>query len=325
MSFAFLNDIIQYSFWPSLLMLVFGIAGNVLLFIIYSRIKKLSITLYFRVGALVDLFITLNWLKIFIRDKYHIYLTNISSFMCKSVQFSIITAGPISSFIQLVISFDRLVHIAYPAKCSFLSSFKFQVCVLVVVFGANIGYFFFLIIDYDLIITTTITTLNDSNTTITTTKRKCILKTISYDLLYWLETANTFVPFAMMTLASVLMIVFIKKSRQRLSKRPRKSQIRDLKFAITAISLNFFFLLTNMPNPLYSLATNQIYTLIDPDLDNFFITLSVFVWYVFYVFNFYLQLVVNSLVRDEFFRIIGKRADGGNKFITTVNARSMTA
>lgn len=123
-----INEIIQFLYWPSLLIILFGIAGNVFIFIIYSRLKRVSSALYFRIASLVDLFITLNWLKVFLREKYNINPVNISSFACKSLQFSIYSSGPISDWLQGAISLDRMLNIVYSTrKCSsILSSLKFQ-------------------------------------------------------------------------------------------------------------------------------------------------------------------------------------------------------
>jgi hypothetical protein len=312
MSLAFLGKLIQYSYWPSLLMLLFGIVGNVFLFLKYSRLRKLSITLYFRVGALIDLFITINWLKIFLREKYNIFLTHISSFMCKTVQFSIITAGPISSWIHVVIAFDRLLNIVYNRTrySSFLSSSTFQISALALVFTGNMGYFFFILSDMDLMVDfSQINDTNNSSTSIDAIYNCNFMASSEVDLLYWLEMANVLVSFALMTITSVLTIVFLVRSRQRLLRssstiRARRSQIRDVKFAVTSITLNFFYLLTNAPIPFYQLVVINLVRNIESDLDNFLRTLAIFLWYMYYVFNFYLQLMVNSLVRAEFFKLL---------------------
>lgn len=125
--FAFLNYILIYFYWPSLLMLLFGLAGNMFLFLIYSKLRKLSVNLYYRVASLLDIFITFNWFKIFLREQYHFYLANISAFTCKTIGFSIYSSGSISSWLQVIISIDRLFHIVYSTKCSLLGNFKFQI------------------------------------------------------------------------------------------------------------------------------------------------------------------------------------------------------
>jgi hypothetical protein len=307
----FLIDILHYFLWPSLLMLVFGIAGNVFLFMIYLRLRKLSVGLYYRVGALFDLVVTLHWLKNFLRVQYGIYIANISSFICKITSFSIYFTSASSSWLQVIISIDRLFHIVYPTKCSLLDNFKFQVAVIFTISGVNFVYFILNLTEMDLIYTT----INGTNVT----NVVCLFQTDSLtNLLYWLQLGNVFASFFFMTLASCITIVFIVKSRQRLKTlvngKARKSQVRDIKFAITSISLNLFFLLTNAPVPLFSLLDNFIISPdIDPDLDLFLFNFSVFLFYAYFVFSFYVQLFVNSLVRSEFYKLFGRHAAAGGR------------
>lgn len=148
------------------------------------------------------------------------------------------------------------------------------------------------------------------------TKVTCFFQTTSLsDVLYWLQIGNVVASFVVMTLASSITVVCIVKSRQRLKSlanvRVRKSQVRDVKFAITSISLNLFFLITNAPLPFYSLIDTNLITNINSDLDYFLSNFVVFLWYLYYVFSFYVQLMANSLVRAEFFKMLGRNVVGG--------------
>jgi hypothetical protein len=306
-NYYFLIDILHYFYWPSLFLLVFGIVGNVFLFIIYLRLRKLSVSFYYRISAFIDLFASLNWLKIFLREEYSFFIVNISIFFCKISDFSIFSAFAISSWIQVIISIDRLFHIIYPTKCSILTNLKFQVSVLVIIFAVNLAYFSIHLIEKDLVYT------NVNGTNIT--KASCLFQTHSLDaMLSWLQIGNIVTSFIFMTLASCITIVFIVKSRQRLKTlangKARKSQVRDIKFAITSISLNLFFLLTNAPNPFY----NTIYSVyefpIDQNLEKFLAIVRSFLLFSYFVFSFYVQLFVNNLVRAEFLKIFGRHSVG---------------
>lgn len=143
----FVSDIFL---WTSLLMLILGICGNIFLFIVYSKLKKISVALYFRVSSLINLFITLNWLKIFIRDEYQFNLSNKSEIICKLEQFSIFTAGPISYWIDLAVAFDRFITIVYPARSKILTRFRFQLSIIFLIVGANIAYYLLILFDENL-------------------------------------------------------------------------------------------------------------------------------------------------------------------------------
>lgn len=107
-------------------------------------------------------------------------------------------------------------------------------------------------------------------TTITATSIGCDYQNISRDLIDWLDTANDMASFVIMSLASIVMVVFIFRSRRRLKSLPnnkaRKSQIRDVKFAVTSISLNLFFFLTNAPFSVYNLVSIHLFPNIDYNL-----------------------------------------------------------
>lgn len=161
------------------------------------------------------------------------------------------------------------------------------------------AYFFLILTHMDLI-----ESIQNSSTS-----KICDFHSIRKDLLDWLEMGNVLVSFVSMTLTSIVTVGFIFKSRRRLKSLPKiqalKSQIRDVKFAVTSISLNVFFLLTNAPIPIYSLY-DTYFELNEREngLKYFIETLVVFLWYFYYACNFYLQLIVNSLVRAEFFMLL---------------------
>lgn len=318
-----LNDILQFLYWPSLLMLVFGIVGNVILFMIYSRLNKLSVALYYQVGAVVDTYTILNWVKVFFREKYHFYLINVSTFMCKSIQFTIYASAPISNWLKVVVSIDRLINIVYGRSyLSFLSNLTFQIVVIVVVIGANLAFYSVFLVDMKLIGSQSV----NNGTNLTTFS--CKFESVSIDnLLYWLDIGNTVFSFVIMTIASIVTIVFIFNSRRQLKSlsnvQIRKSQIRDAKFAVTSISLNLFLLVTNLPLSTYKLMSTNLFPNINAELSTFLRMFFTFLWYLNPAVNVYIQIIVNSLVRAEFYRILGRHVSGsGDGKSETNNGKS---
>jgi hypothetical protein len=313
---AFLQDLIQISYWLSLLTLPLGLAGNTLTFIIYSRpsLRKLTISLYFRVVSLVDLFITLNWVKVFFRDKFNLYLNRQSTLMCKLTEFSIFSAGPISSWIEVLISFDRLLKITSPNRYhKLIEGLKCQIGLLIFVFVGNMAYYSYRLVDDELVVVV------KNETTMTMSCE--LVRNVNGE--FWMEMGNVLAPFGAMSVSSAITIGFIARSRKRMqlnhhqsssmaktsgqnNHREQKHHIRDVKFAVTSISLNLFFLLSNLPIPFYNLILKNI-TFIDSDLNDFLDTVFTFLWYTYFMFSFYLQLAVNSLVRAEFFQMLGRQ------------------
>lgn len=178
-----LLDITHFS---SLLIVVLGVFGNGLLFATYARrpLTKLSISLYFRVIACMNLFVTLNMLKVFFRDRYEYNVADVSSLLCKAVYYTVYCAGPISSWTLVVVSLDRLLTIAYPMRFPFLGQRRFQVLVLIVVFAFNMTYYLYLIFDSQLHARS-----DDSNASNASLTLYC---DISNDKkLYWLDLVNS--------------------------------------------------------------------------------------------------------------------------------------
>ena len=80
-------------------------------------------------------------------------------------------------------------------------------------------------------------------------------KRVLYAIFYFLF--NDGLPFVMMMIFSSLLIRTILKSRVKIlrstSQRNRNSLRKDIQFAISSISLNFFFLFTHLPFSIYVL------------------------------------------------------------------------
>lgn len=119
-------------------------------------------------------------------------------------------------------------------------------------------------------------------------------------ILYWLDLMGAaLVPFSLMIVIDVVLIVFIFKSRKRvkaLVADNQKISSRDRKFSITSISLNFIILIFNAPTTIYSMLQidqSNSQTLL---VQNFFH----FLFYSHYALGFYVQIMVNSIIRKEF-------------------------
>lgn len=123
--------------------IIMGLIGTVLQFLVYSRKKllKLSFSLYFRVISIVDAFILLHFIRFYIRVQFDFNITDKNEIVCKLVHYSIYVAGPISEWIMVAISADRLVAIVFPRRFMFIFRKQFQVIVLIVIFAANSLYF----------------------------------------------------------------------------------------------------------------------------------------------------------------------------------------
>lgn len=307
-----IDEISKCLYWFSLIMFIMGSLGNICFLIVYSRetLRKLSIAIYFRFISIINVFIAILVVNTFIQGNFNFNIYDQTKFLCKASYILTYALGPISTWLQVIVSFDRLLNIIFPSKISTLHKFNFQISIITTIFLANTFYYLFTSFDSDLISDPSnygnLSAAENNATTI-----YCSL--IHYnDLLNWLDLGNVLVTFVAMSFASVVTIIFIFRSRSRLHLKSSSSRVkRDLKFAITSILLNVFYLLTNAP---YSLFYSIFYRLLaNKDTNStsweFISLIASILWYFYYCFNFYLQLIVNSLVRSEFLKLLGRETE----------------
>lgn len=134
-------------------------------------------------------------------------------------------------------------------------------------------------------------------------------------ILQWMDFWNSSIlPFMFMTVSSVGLIRSIRASRSRISRLSGSSNSqlkRDNRFAVTIISLNFIFLILNLP-----LVFDQIlsvYVIDEPIFDY----LSEILYFLYFAIDFYTQLFVNIEFRREAFKLF--RLELKSKSATTDN------
>ena len=118
----------------------------------------------------------------------------------------------------------------------------------------------------------------------------------------WMDLFNsTLLPFCFMILFTGVTITRIFKSRVRIFANTNTARIKqkDIKFAITTITLCVSFFLLNLPLCVHNLFASEI---VFDDVDaNLFNTISIFFFYSNFAVVFYVNLLTNSIFRKEFF------------------------
>ena len=103
-----------------------------------------------------------------------------------------------------------------------------------------------------------------------------------------------------MCLSSILLIGSIIKSRIRVFKSIRRKDkklfLKDVKFVISTILINIFFIIFNLPICI-------AWVLDIPNLTDLY-NLLIFFYYLSFSINFYILLGFNSIFRNEFFILI---------------------
>lgn len=290
--------------YASLLLVVIGLPGNVLMFAIFSRqtLSKLSVSVYFRAMALSNLFININWLKKFSEYQYGFVVIDQSDFLCKSVMFTIYTISAMAAWFMVVAGLDRFIVIVYPNRFLFIQKPRFTLSIVVLITIYNIIFNFHILFDTSLTLIA-----NYTDTANTTMVYECDwpLKTVFYISIL---VNSTIIPFTIMTASTIGMCLVVNNSRNRMRQisnnsssfdNTRLKKMRDLRFTVTMIVMNVVFLVLNALNPFFNALEylNIIPEIVPVD------HIATGLFYTFYSTVFYVQLAVNNLVRKEFLEI----------------------
>lgn len=196
------------------------------------------------------------------------------------------------------ISLHRLVQIKYPKLRYFIKDTRNNLIFALIILGFNslvylpwiwlIGFTNF---TFDLDVNSTI-----YNITVT----DCLYQTILIaQICTFFDFVNsTLLPFLVMLVCSIMLIVYIFRTRKNISskkclKNERNRMQKDIRFSTTILFLNFFFLVLNLPI--------QYVTVVFVDLTITYF--NYFLYYFSYGVNFYILFFTNSMFRNEFLEI----------------------
>lgn len=218
------------------------------------------------------------------------------------------SVGAVSSWLVTYISIDRLLIIKF-SRLKLFSKKKFQLTVIAFVFVFNYAY-------YSAVpVFTNLNIYNSTNleTNLTSETKVCLSKTESFLYLMSLIHA-TIIPFVIMIMSTIFLIIYILKSRFKLFKTKRrsdKSKIqKDIQFGFTSISLNFLFIIFNLP-----LGINNALSL---NLSSYALMTIRYLYLISYAINFYVLVMFNYIFRRHFL-IMFKLARNNYNQSNTIN------
>lgn len=264
--------------FPPVIM-ISGFLGNILLFLVLTRKKfeNFPIRTMFRIQAVADSVYLLQFIEDYLAHLYRIDIRNFSSFSCKLFRYLNYSFCPISGWLLVYISLERLVSIRHPFKNSNLRKSKFQILASIFIVIWNLMYYIPVFIYHDKIQFT------------------CdFIDPIARDLIGLLDLVNsTLLPFFFMFICSILLIYSILKSRLKVHNKGFKYDKikRDVRFSINTVALNLIFILFNLP-----VCVIYVFSGYNTDL----IALSaLYMLYTNFAINFYVFFIVNSFFRNE--------------------------
>ena len=222
-------------------------------------------------------------------------LQNSSYFWCKTVKFWQYSIAPVSGWLLVIISIERMLSIIKPNKFLFLKKKQTQATICCLTLAFNLIFYIPLIVykDYQ-----AQENLNSSNST------EIIYKCVNLEeekIVDWLDLFNsTILPFLMMAISTSVTVTKLFKSRSKTTAEAKpntKLKQRDTKFAITSVALNLFFFVFNLPVCVLYLLADFIYI---EDVDYVLIfCVTLITYYLNFGVVFYVNLVTNSMFRSE--------------------------
>jgi hypothetical protein len=300
-----------------LLIAVIGLISNLLSFIIFSQ-KKFQNTvfsIYFRFIVIFDILSMMIPVNKFFEFNLNIWFRDFSDPLCKFRYYYIYVVFPISGWGLVAVSIDRYFSIVYPTKFSIRKNILFQILVCCGILVYNLVYYIPQLFYY---INISKSFNNKTNQTIIT--KKCVNQNYPTD---WLNILNTtLIPFALMFVFTLITLRKLFKSRknscQNSQSSSNKTRQKDIRFAITSITLNVIFLLLNLPYGVYSILVLNIS--MNKDLEKLIYSIIYVPFYLNLTSLFFINLKVNSIFRNEFIRIFFSKKT--NKNILNPNTKN---
>jgi len=266
-------------------LIIIGLFGNLFGLIVISK-KKLN-----KIGPQITyiamfIFDWVNFVTIFqpyLLYSFNIDVTIVSSLACKSYWYIGFAFAPIPSMLNVYISIERFISLAYPSKKYILLKNKIQLAYIIALTLLNIGLYVPIGIYYDLVAA--------YNQTV-----------CDYVDVYWLKTCGyidlinrVIIPSLLMIIFSLLIIMTIFKSRTRITSNIRANRTfqKDVKLSIISIMINISYILFSLPVSILVLFPNFLF-------NPLYIYFNC-VYFLSYSSNFYLIFTANSLFRRGFY------------------------
>lgn len=270
--------------------IILGVIGNILSLLVYSR-KKFENTIFkilFKTIAIFDLIATIVPLHSYFLFKFNYDINLLSEFSCRFFEYLIYVISPCSTYILVYVSFDRMMNVMNSNLFKFRNSKQFQIRLCWFIFIFN--FIFYLPIPYHKELLVMMQNSSKKRT-------ECFLNDDGF--IHWVDLFySTLIPFVLMLIFTTITIVSLFRSRKRtIGIKPK-----DIKFAITSISIDISFFLLVGPLTLYFLIVNYVRI----DYDTFLVYFIFFCSFysLNYSIRFYIYIFVNSIFRREFKNMI---------------------
>lgn len=292
------------------IILAFGLIGNLLGIIALTKREKLikiGSRNTFRYLLILDSFYLVQILQPYLAYPFKLDLTLISNLTCRLFYYLNYSLDVISPWLLVYISVERYVSIGNHFKRNLLRRARYQRIYLLVVFAYNMCYYLPFAFSFE------IQALNEDYAS-NSTARMCKFKHSRFQLILTsMDMVNrVLVPFTLMSVFTVLIILTVFESRNKVIANYKTIQNRtfkrDLKFSLTCLLMNFIYFTLSLIISVFIFVRNFV------SLDVLYYLFALYLFYMCYACNFYLILASNTLFRSEFFMLFKRR-----KSIISVN------
>ena len=241
-----------------------------------------------------------------------------SDLTCKSLNYLLEVSISCNSWLNVLISFDRMVSVVYPHSFKFMKKRK---CIYIIF--ALILVALCLLYTPNLLLKVITVSVNstDVNKTSTTTKL-CSGSPLLVNIRDGIALSFTIIlPFILMLLFNIILIKSIIKMKRNLN--IDRSLRKEEKFARSILALNFLFFITSLPYlvalvllNMFQYSSKSTFSSSDTAIINFCLSIAVSISVYNHGLPCLVNLYFNKVFREEFFNLLSNT----KSFLTTTNS-----
>ena len=273
---------------------LFGIACNAIVFAVFRRrtFNKVLARNYFCMLSLTEA-LSLSTIIPYNLPTDTFYFLLFDQYSCKIITFCGYFLPAVSSWLLALVSIERFVSVKYN-HIHLLGCFGFQIFIFGSLFLWNFAIYFCLAVY------TNLSSVASDNSSVNSTYAVCIPDDLTaLSVFPWLDSVNSvMLPFLVMLACSVAIIHSIYTTRKTLMSCcvavDIKKLRRDIRFSVIIVSLSFMFLVFNLPMCLYCL----LYPTDPLGFQYAYLPFQI-VYYMQYIFNIFVYVILNSKFRTE--------------------------
>lgn len=275
-----------------------GLLGSVLMFAVYSRasFSKLSVSIYFKIIAIVCFLSSTSQLFL---NYFHYSFNDVYTFPVNLFLFLIALRPPLSAWLEVLASIDRLFTITFPFSHKFIQKPLIQLILIAIVIVSSSLFYSYMILGQGFFSFISGIPDNKQNDV----KMSNFIHKI--DVVFC-----SALPFALMLVTSIVTFVGVLRSYRRIRSSlgsrnaAQRKLLKDIKFGVTLIVLNvMFFICVGFYRLSHFINFNPFNRKKQTSLHFAFHFVLTNLHQDYHVLNFFLQLTINSVVRRELVNI----------------------